>query len=111
MDCDFKKPVICTKEFTPEYIKEKAYLMNLELNFVFNGDMKLGNYKTALKGFENTIKVKDDHAFAYYFAAKCHKKAGDNDKYLQYKEKYNQIIGQSEFWKNYAVLFKLLPLE
>ncbi|MGC9197170.1 MAG: radical SAM protein, partial [Syntrophobacteraceae bacterium] len=68
--CDFKKAVVETRDFTAEYIQEKAYALNLELNFVENSDMRLGNYAAALKGFENTIRVKSDHAFACYFAAK-----------------------------------------
>ncbi|OGF47556.1 MAG: B12-binding domain-containing radical SAM protein [Candidatus Firestonebacteria bacterium RIFOXYA2_FULL_40_8] len=111
LDCDFKKPVIETKDFTPEFIKEKAYLMNLELNFAGNSEMRLGNFSVALKGFENTIKVKDDHAFAYYYAAQCYKETGKNDKYILYKEKYNKIIKDSLFWRSYAEKFGLPPLD
>jgi len=111
IDCDFKKAVIETEDFTPEYIREKAYSLNLELNFTENSDFRLGNYERALKGFENTLKVKSDHAFALYFAAKCCKAMGLKEKYLSYKAKYRQIVEASVFWKGYAGQFNLSAME
>ena len=111
INCDFKKAIVKTKDFTAEYIQEKAYSLNLELNFLRNSDFRLGNYETALKGFENTIKVKSDHAFAYYYAAKCCKMMNLNDKYLAYKAKYQEIIEESAFWRNYVNQFGLVALE
>ncbi len=111
LSCDFKNAVIETEDFTTEYIKEKAYSLNLELNFVGNNDFRLGNYDIAMKGFENTIKVKRDHAFAFYFAAKCCKMLNLDGKYLDYKVKYEKIIERSAFWKNYVNQFGLVPLE
>jgi radical SAM superfamily enzyme YgiQ (UPF0313 family) len=108
---DYKKAVVETEDFTAEYIQEMAYFLNLELNFVENSDYKLGNYKTALNGFENTIKVREDHAFAYYFAAKCLKRMNLNERYLDYKEKYEKIIKESEFWKKYVNQFNLSALK
>lgn len=109
--CDFKRAVIETGDFTAGYIQEKAYSMNLELNFVGNSDFRLGNYEKALKGFENTIKVKSDHAFAYYFAAKCCGMLHSDEKYLDYKAKYQRITEESPFWRGYADRFGLAALE
>lgn len=111
LSCNFKKAIIGTEDFTPEYIQEKAYFLNLELNFVLNNDFRYKNYKKALKGFENTIRVRDDHAFAYYFAAKCCQKIGLKKKYLRYKNKYIGIIEESDFWKNYINQFGLTTLK
>lgn len=108
--CDFKRAVVETEEFTAEYIQEKAYSLNLDLNFVCNSDFRLGNYEAALKGFENTIRIKNDHALAYYFAAKCYDKINDYDKYQAYKIKYQEIISGSEVWRNYANQFDLTTL-
>jgi radical SAM superfamily enzyme YgiQ (UPF0313 family) len=109
--CDFKRAVVETEDFTAEYIQEKAYSLNLELNFVGNSDFRLGNYETALRGFENTIRVKSDHAFAYYFSAKCCKMMHLDEKYLAYKAKYKEIIEESAFWRDYATRFNLVELE
>ncbi len=109
--CDFKKAVVNTEHFTADYIEEKAYFLNLELNFVLNSDFRLGNYDKALKGFENAIRVKDDHAFAFYFAARCCRMLDLEDKYLAYKARYREIVEDSEFWKGYANQFQLGALE
>lgn len=111
IDCDFKRAVIETEEFTSEYIQEKAYSLNLEFNFVGNSDFRLGNYSRALQGFENALRAKSDHAFAYYFAANCCKMMNLNEKYLAYKKMYQEIIEKSEFWRNYANQFGLVALE
>lgn len=108
---DFKRAGIETEDFTAEYIQEKVYSLNLELNFVGNSDFRLGNYEKALKGFENTIKVKNDHALAYYFAAKCYGKMNMEEKYRAYKAKYEEIIDGSSFWRNYAHQFNLAALD
>ena len=71
----------------------------------------MGNYKIALKGFDNAIRVKNDYAIAYYHAAKCCKMLNLDEKYLAYKVKYEEIIEKSEFWRDYASQFDLLPLE
>ena len=111
INCDFKTAVVETEDFTPEYIQEKAYSLNLELNFLLNRDFKLGDYETALKGFENAIRVRGDHAFAYYFAAKCCKILNLDEKYSDYKTKYEELKEKSEFWRNYANQFDLVELE
>ena len=72
--------------------------------------MRLGNYEAALKGFENTIKIKNDHAFAYYFAAKCYQKLNNHVCYIKYKTICQKIISESEFWSKYALKFDLLGL-
>lgn len=110
IDGDFKKAVIETEHFTSEYIQKAAYSLNLDLNFVSNGEMRLGNYARALKEFQNTIKVKPDHAFAYYFAAKCWKQLGDEEKYIAYKNRYNEIIAESALWKDYVAEFNIASL-
>lgn len=111
IDCDFKRAIIETDDFTPEYIQEKAYSLNLELNFVENSDFRSGHYETALKGFMNAIRVKSDHALALYFAAKCFKMMNLDEQYEAYKLRYNQIIGKSTFWRDYADKFNLAALE
>jgi len=109
---DFKKCVIKTPDFTPEYIEKKAYEMNLTLNFVNNYDMRIQNYHSALKLFERIIAtVIDTHAFAYYFAAQCCHKLGMMDKYKSYKVKYEEMTAKYSFWQEWADYFKLKPLE
>lgn len=111
VDCDYKRAVVETEDFTAEYIQEKVYALNLELNFVENSDFRLGNFEKALKGFENALRVKDDHAFACYFAAKCCTMLGLEARGRAYREKYREIVARSAFWQDYARRFALAGLE
>jgi len=107
LDVDFKKPIIETEHFTPDYISKTVYAMNLEINFVENVDYRLGEYKKALMGFENAIKAKSDHAFAHYYAGKCYQKLGDAEKAQKHLNAAKKIIAEQPFWKEYADVFNV----
>ncbi len=104
---DYKKAVVETEDFTAEYIQEMAYILNLELNFVGNSDFRLGDYKMALKGFENAIRAKNDHAVAYYYAAKCYEKLGSLEKAQQYTGIAKTIAAAKPFWRKYTDMFNI----
>jgi len=106
----FKKAIVETEDFTAEYIQEKAYFLNLELNFIENKDFRLGNYEIALRGFENAIKAKNDHAIAYYYASKCYEKLGDSKRARQYIDNAKKIVTEKPFWRKYAESFKIKDL-
>ncbi|MDP8229909.1 MAG: radical SAM protein [Candidatus Gorgyraea atricola] len=107
IDCHYKKAVVETENFTAEYIQEKAYILNIELNLVENSDFRLGNYEMALRGFENAIRAKNDHAIAYYCAAKCYEKLGNFNKAQQYMDTAKIIVKESPFWRKYADMFNI----
>ena len=107
LDCSFKKAIVETEDFTAGYIEEMAYFLNLEINFVENSDFRLGNYKMALKGFENAIKAKNDHAIAYYYAAKCCEKLGNYKKAQQYMKLAKKIAAEKPFWRKYVEMFNI----
>jgi anaerobic magnesium-protoporphyrin IX monomethyl ester cyclase len=106
IDCDYKKTVVETEDFTAEYIKEMAYILNLELNFVENSDFRLGNYKMALKGFENAIRAKSDHALGHYYAAQCYEKLGNSEKASQYMN-IAKMEAEKPFWRKYLDMFNI----
>jgi len=111
LSMDFKKCVIRTDDFTPEYIEMKAYEMNLILNFLNNYDMRVGNHVAALMLFERIITtVTDSHAFAYYYAARCCMLLQLEDKYIHYKNKYEEMIQKFPIWKEYRDKFQLNAL-
>jgi tetratricopeptide (TPR) repeat protein len=86
--------------------------MNLHLNFVLNYDMANGNYRQALKMFEHILDyIIDNHAFAYYFAAKCCKKLDMPSKFQEYKAKYVSVKNESGFWKRWIDFFGLEDLD
>jgi radical SAM superfamily enzyme YgiQ (UPF0313 family) len=107
LDCNYKKAVVETEEFTVEYIQEISYFLNLELNFVENADLRAGNYAVALNGFENALRAKNDHALAYYFAARCHRELGDRDQAERYADIGRGIVQDSPFWAKYMNAFNL----
>ena len=84
-----------------------TYYMNLELNFVYNSNYKLGNYKTAIESFHNVINVKSDHLFANYFASKYFEKLGKIDEMKYHQEQVNKIIANTDFWDHYIDEFNL----
>jgi radical SAM superfamily enzyme YgiQ (UPF0313 family) len=107
IDCNFDKGIVETEDFSIEYIHEMEYFLNLELNFVENNDFCLGNYQTALKGFENAIRAKNDHAIAYYYAAQCYEKLGNLQKARQYMATARTITKGAPFWRRYVDMFNI----
>ena len=111
IDCNYKKAVIGTEDFTAEWIQEKAYTLNLELNFIANGDVAMGDHKMALRGFEAAISAKNDHAIAYYCAARCYQALGDTAKARTYMRTAKEIIAKDPLWRKYAEMFDIKAAE
>ena len=109
LGADYHHAVINTDEFSSDYIQKMQYIFNLELNFVYNQDMMAGNYSNALLGFNNVIKVKPDHAIAYYYGAKCHQALGNKDAYENFKQKFKKYANMQN-WKNWLGYFRIQPL-
>jgi len=106
MGADFHKAVIQTEDWTPAYIQEMEYIFNLELNFIYNNDIKFGEYELALRGFMNVLRVRKDHAFAAYYAAVCNIKLGNKkefERFLKLFEKYKNF----PLWEKYCIEYNL----
>jgi hypothetical protein len=110
LGADYHHAVINTDEFSAEYIQRMQYIMNLELNFVYNQDMIAGSYENALLGFNNVIKVRPDHAIAYYFGAICHKRLGNMVEYDFFRSKFEKFSGHDD-WSKWIEFFGLNDLE
>jgi radical SAM superfamily enzyme YgiQ (UPF0313 family) len=106
LGADYKVAAIETPDFSMDYIQEMQYMMNLELNFVHNNDMRLGDYRTALAGFENVIDIRKDHALAWFYAGKCHERLGNAEKTGECREKYREHAALP-IWKKYIAEFGL----
>lgn len=103
--CDFKNAHVTTEDFTAEYILQKSYEMNLELNFVYNSDYRLGNYKVALEKFLKVIKVTKNHYWAHFMVACCYEKLGDISMSNHYMKVADEILELDEQQRYYANLF------
>jgi anaerobic magnesium-protoporphyrin IX monomethyl ester cyclase len=106
MGADYRTAVIATEDFSAEYIQQYQYRMNLELNFVGNNDVRFGEYRTALLGFENVVELRSDHAFAHFFAYQCFKQLGEGDKAAHHRSEYLEHCGNS-FWTPWVEFFDL----
>lgn len=90
----------------PEDISKKTYLMNLEINFVNNYRMKMGDYEIAAKCFQDVINRTTNHAFAYYYLAKAQSHLNVNlSTILGNYAKFHDIISKDKTWKEYAEYF------
>ena len=100
---------INTPDFTSEDMTKKAYLMNLELNFVYNNRMLKGDYHTAILYFNHVAKKYPDHAFSHYCLAKCYENLDDGESKAKFhSDRFYEIINNSDEWKEYAEYFELI---
>ena len=67
----YKTCVVQTEHFTPEQIEKVAYDINLEMNFLNNIDIKIGNYVESIDIFNNVLLVRNDHVLAKYMIVFC----------------------------------------
>lgn len=102
-----------TPECSAEHLKEQAYLMNLEVNFVGNHAMRAGNCSEALADFEKIAASYPNHAFAHYYAAKCCEELGSEDGCSKHMHSFREIVNRDQAWRRYAERFSLgdHPLE
>jgi anaerobic magnesium-protoporphyrin IX monomethyl ester cyclase len=104
---NYKKAIIETEDFTAAYIQETSYLMNIELNFVNNANMKLGRYDTAIESFNNVIKAKHDHPLALYYTGVCFQKLGNSEmSFISFQLAENHARN-NEFWTDIIHLFDI----
>jgi radical SAM superfamily enzyme YgiQ (UPF0313 family) len=99
---------IRTPDIDPEYMEEKAYLMNLEANFVRNYNLTVGDYRKAASYFQNIVITYPDHAFAHYCLVKALEGLEKNDETIRpHREKFRELIKNNSIWTRYANIFKL----
>jgi anaerobic magnesium-protoporphyrin IX monomethyl ester cyclase len=104
IESNYKKAIVGTEDFDPQFIQDVTYDINIELNFVYNADMHLGEYETALKGFENALNAKPDHAIALYYSSVCHQRLDHPEKARYLLEQARAAYTSSPIWEKYAKL-------
>jgi anaerobic magnesium-protoporphyrin IX monomethyl ester cyclase len=94
---------------TPEIINRTVQLMNLDINFVNNYRMKMGDYQIAAHCFEDVIDRVPDHAFGHYYLAKCQEKMNEDPEIIKSNtDKFYDIISKDKTWKDYSEYFGLI---
>lgn len=107
IESNYKKAVVGTEDFDPSYIQNITYDMNIELNFVHNADMLLGDYKVALRGFENALDAKPNHAIALYFSHVCHDRLGNMELAENYLNQARKAYSTDPIWAKYVSLYDI----
>lgn len=94
---DFKQAVVATEQWDSKYISDMSYLLNLELNFKYNSNIRLGLYEAALIGIKKAINAKDDHVIGHYYAAMCYKKLDDSLSQLYHLRKVKEFYSSAQW--------------
>jgi anaerobic magnesium-protoporphyrin IX monomethyl ester cyclase len=106
LGADYRIAVINTPDFTADYIQDMQYVFNLELNFLYNSDLRLGNYSTAETGFCNVLNLRPDHLMANLSLAYIYSKQGATEKaktHLIKCQEYNITGG----WEKYLKIMEI----
>jgi anaerobic magnesium-protoporphyrin IX monomethyl ester cyclase len=103
---DYHLATITTEDWTSDFIQSFQYKMNIELNFVYNNDIRSGNWEWGLQGFQSVIRLRFDHAFAHYYAFLCLFKLGRNEEANDSLERYLKFKN-TEFWQSYVEEYQL----
>jgi hypothetical protein len=118
INLDFKKANLDRPELPAKRLEFLQYKMNLELNFICNHNLLLGeelflkvnlnaaryNYNLALQGFMSAIKAKDNHLFGHYFASVIYRRLGNAEKAI-YHEQLAMTAAKDEFWNVWLETF------
>ncbi|MGD9731205.1 MAG: radical SAM protein [Desulfamplus sp.] len=92
----------------PIDIENTAYLMNLDVNFINNFNVKYGFLDKALPYFLHIVNKYPGHAFAKYVLSNIYKQKNEHDLAKMYNDGFIEIINQDIKWKKYAEQFNLL---
>ncbi len=98
---------ISAPHIDPEYITKFAYTLNLEVNFVHNHNMSIGNYAKALSYFKKIAKRYPKHAFAAYYTAKCLEKLDYAQEARSFMNIYFSCLKNDIQWVQHAKHFHL----
>jgi radical SAM superfamily enzyme YgiQ (UPF0313 family) len=100
--------IIRAPGLSPETLPTISYRMNLDVNFVNNRRMRMGDFQTAARCFEDVIERYREHAFAHYFLAQAYEKIGGNEsKVGENLARYEAIVANNETWRSHADYFGL----
>jgi anaerobic magnesium-protoporphyrin IX monomethyl ester cyclase len=102
---DMTKYVIRAPGIDPAEIESFVFNVNLDVNFVHNRNMRIGNFEVARRTFKELVERHPGQAFAHYFLARCDDLlVGDGS--ASYR-RYEQIVAESPVWREAAKRFGL----
>jgi anaerobic magnesium-protoporphyrin IX monomethyl ester cyclase len=92
---------------TAEEMEKIRYEAVLEVNFVNNYDLNHGMPKQALIGFKGATDRIKNHALGHYYSSIAYSDLGQHDKATESLKLYNEIIKDSDYWRQIAKRYKL----
>lgn len=102
---DMTRYVIRAPGMDQAEIEDYVFNTNLDVNFVNNRNLRVGNLDLAKWTFEEVTNRFAGQAFGHYFTAEVMKRMGkDNTRHI---EAYKQIIDTSDVWRKAAQRFGL----
>jgi anaerobic magnesium-protoporphyrin IX monomethyl ester cyclase len=102
---DMRKYIIRAPGIDPAEIESFVFNVNLDVNFVHNRNMRIGNFEVARRAFKELVERLPGQAFAHYFLARCDDLlVGDGS--ASYR-RYEQIVAESPVWREAAARFGL----
>jgi anaerobic magnesium-protoporphyrin IX monomethyl ester cyclase len=105
---DLMDYVIRAPNMNVERIKRDMFLMNLDVNFVNNRCMRVGNFATAISSFEEVISRHETQPFAHYFLANAYEAVNESDSRIwKHRKKFNDIIADDAYWMDSVRHFNL----
>lgn len=107
-DIEPNQYIIDNPDYSKEHITKQTYLMNLDVNFVHNQRMKMGDYKVAAAAFRDVLRRYPNHAFAHYFLSKALFLANENLPEAEASRlSYFKLKEQFPWWQEYIDHFGL----
>jgi radical SAM superfamily enzyme YgiQ (UPF0313 family) len=106
LGADYRVAVINTPDFSADYIQDMQYVFNLELNFLYNSDLRLGNLSTAETGFRNVLKLRPDHLMANLCLAYVQAKRGEDSNAAEHLAKCHEHQATGN-WEKYLQILDL----
>ena len=100
---------IRTSDEDPEYITRFVYQVNLDVNFISNYRLRIGDYDTAIAYFDNVVKNHPGHAFAHRQLAKAFEAKGANaERRDQHRRRFEEIVASDPEWAAHSRDFQLI---
>lgn len=92
----------------PQRITDQIYRMNLEANFVNNHRMRIGDYATAKRCFEEVLERHPEHPFALYFLSMAQQALDtEPEQAARNLRRYQEILSANPRWRDIAASFGL----
>lgn len=94
---DMTEYVIRAPGMDKQEIEEFVFNANLDVNFVHNRRMRIGDYETARAAFEELTERHPGQAFAHFFLGECDERLGrDGEASLR---RYHEIVAEQPVWR------------